>query len=743
MSEDFTLRVTATGGTTVVGTATITDDGSGAIFTSTGAVNSSAVKDDDRPVNPAFVNNVLVNEGSDYVVFTVTGVRSAQLTLALAAGTATSNVDYTNSLQYWNGTTWISYSVANLPSLDNTDGALKVRVPILRDTELDGGENFQLTVRYTGVKDSLVTSLLPDTSNAFVGNAIIVDDATGSMWNSAGNLITPVSTAVVDVVANPNLVLADDDRPVTVGDITVNEASPYAVFTVNGVAGQYVKLSVANGTADSADYGPGLEYYNGTTWVAYIAGSYVQIPATGTSLLVRTAITNDVPYEGPETFTLSVFNTGGGSDQGVATIKDDGTGALWNSAAAPIAAASTTPFDPIVSINSVIADDDRPLTVNDVTVNEASPYAIFTVSGAANQYVQLSVEDETATDADYSPNLEYYNGSTWLSYTIGNYVQIPASGTTLLVRTAITNDSPYEGAETFALIVFNTGGGSDLGIGTIKDDGTGSLFSAVNTTGIADRPRGIGLPATLNDDRRSVNVGNSLPPVVPSPAPAPAIPLVRNIHTPQPIPKAVEQRVMPLARYEFNEVVLDFNGEHGGIGQFSLPHGETTEARDSLDHSNHTPYTDFDRLGDEIEYAKRAIDANLSLAKISDPELMALLSPRPTEKAGDQEKTTIVIPKKIIEGVKGKSKLSALTIDGKPLPAWMKFDPNTASFEVAMPNNFNEPIEIQLIATDAAGDEAHAKLKIKPLVKAVDKSAFVGKASLLSQIKSAVMLGRA
>ena len=172
MSEAFTLTVTPTGGTSVTGNATIKDDGSGTIFTATGAIDNITVKDDDRPVNPAFVNNILVNERSSCVVFTITGVRSAQITLSLAAGTATSNVDYTNSIDYWNGSAWTAYSAANPPSLDNADGALKVRVPILQDTVLDGGENFQLTVRYTGVKDPAVTNLYPDTTRAFIGNAI-------------------------------------------------------------------------------------------------------------------------------------------------------------------------------------------------------------------------------------------------------------------------------------------------------------------------------------------------------------------------------------------------------------------------------------------------------------------------------------------------------------------------------------------------------------------------------------------
>jgi hypothetical protein len=54
----------------------------------------------------------------------------------------------------------------------------------------------------------------------------------------------------------------------------------------------------------------------------------------------------------------------------------------------------------------------------------------------------------------------------------------------------------------------------------------------------------------------------------------------------------------------------------------------------------------------------------------------------------------------------------------------------------------NEPVEIQIIGTDAKGDQAKTKLNIKPPVKAVQKSAFVGKSSLTSQIRSAMTFGR-
>ena len=68
---------------------------------------------------------------------------------------------------------------------------------------------------------------------------------------------------------------------------------------------------------------------NGTTWNDYTADSYVQM--TGTSMLVRTGITQDTSYEGAETFKLVATNAGGTTNdivtdptkQGIGTIKDE------------------------------------------------------------------------------------------------------------------------------------------------------------------------------------------------------------------------------------------------------------------------------------------------------------------------------------------------------------------------------------------------------------------------------------
>ena len=99
------------------------------------------------------------------------------------------------------------------------------------------------------------------------------------------------------------------------------------------------------------------------------------------------------------------------------------------------------------------------------------------------------------------------------------------------------------------------------------------------------------------------------------------------------------------------------------------------------------------------------------------------------------------MPKGTFVGGKGAIKLEAYLKDGQPLPDWIKFNPETGQFDIALPRDVNEPIEVHVIATDSRGDKAQAKVKIKPFNDKTPKSAFIGKSSLTSQIKSAITFG--
>lgn len=398
-----------------------------------------------------------------------------------------------------------------------------MRVAITNDTLADNGETFTLTANSTG-------------GTPTGGTGTITDDGTGTLFADAPvpaspstpalpQTLTPVNPALTPVVDPTTSTVLNDDRPLSVGNVTVNEGSPYATFSVTAASNQLVKLALNAGTASMAsgtpltngsmDFGPALEYWNGSSWTAYTAGTYVAVPTGSSSLLVRTAIVNDTLADNGETFTLTATNTGGTGATGTGTIKDDGTGDVFKYSS-PTNAQPLTPTDP--GYPSAL-DDDRPLSVNSINVNEASPYATFTVTGVTGQLVKLSLGNTASTtdvdatlgtdtgNAGVGAPLQYFNGTAWVDYTPGSLVPIPAGGNTLLVRTAVTNDTSNEGAETFTLNATNVSGAMATGIGTIKDDGTGDIFKYSgpgNPTPLAPTDPAYPVP----DDDRTVQVNS-------------------------------------------------------------------------------------------------------------------------------------------------------------------------------------------------------------------------------------------
>jgi hypothetical protein len=198
-------------------------------------------------------------------------------------------------------------------------------------------------------------------------------------------------------------------------------------------------------------------------------------------MLVRVPIRNDSVNEPDETFFLRATNTGGTTAVGTATIVDDGNGTIFN---------------PNGSINTTaIKDNDGTITpavtVTSPLVNEASPYAVFTVDGAPGQLVSLSLAAGTATPgSDYTPSLEVSTngGSSWVPYSAGT-VALNGTGGTILVRVPILNDAINEPDETFTLRATTTTGTTAVGTATIVDDGYGTIFNpngSINTTAIKD-----------------------------------------------------------------------------------------------------------------------------------------------------------------------------------------------------------------------------------------------------------------
>jgi large repetitive protein len=199
-----------------------------------------------------------------------------------------------------------------------------------------------------------------------------------------------------------------------------------------------------------------------------------------------------------------------------------------------------------------------------------------------------------------------------------------------------------------------------------------------------------------------------------------------------------EEKPIEMGRYEFNEIVLDFNGAHGGINQFRPPMTDTTGTRDALDYSNVTPYNKFDRVADEIEIAKRSLDLGLAILKLPDYELRNIL-PLADVKVPANGNVEYRLPAATFKGGKGDLKLVAVLKDGSPLPGWLKFNPKTGLFEGVVPPDHVGPIDLKVIATDDVGGQADVKLTIKP---EASKAVLKGKPSFTAQLKSAIGLGK-
>ncbi len=298
--------------------------------------------------------------------------------------------------------------------------------------------------------------------------------------------------------------------PLTVDGITVNEASPYAVFRVNGASGQAVKLNLdqtGNGTGyavlgmdttnTSTGAGVPLQYLNASNlWVDYTAGSSVTM--AGSTLLVRTAIRQDQPFEGLETYSLVATDDSGVSASGQGGIIDDGTGQVF--------LAGNITFTPSAATDAgyPVLDDDRTIAVRSYgPVNEASTYAMFTVTAIEGYVLDLSLQNATSgTAANHSGfSFEYStNGTSWVTYSAGvNQPTVPA-GSKVYVRVAISSelDSDFERAETFALkasYATNTAKTAAADT-TIVDDGSGIKYDGTISS---DNP--VQNINTLDDDR--------------------------------------------------------------------------------------------------------------------------------------------------------------------------------------------------------------------------------------------------
>jgi len=410
-------------------------------------------------------------------MFKVSGATGQQVTLSLASGTATNGLDFASNLEYFNGTTWVTYTGApvTMPS-----ATLLVRTAVLQDTLNEGAETLKLIAKNSA-------------GTAAEGTSTIIDNGTGSIY-LAGN-----QTFTADTSGTGYPTYLDDDRPISINNISVNEASPFAVFTVNGQSGQIVSLSMSSGTATfGTDTANSYQIYNGSGWVDYTPNTNLTLASS--TLLVRTAVTNDSTFEGQEAFTLAVTKQSSSKTvYGIGNIYDDGTGDVYldgNTSGSPDTSGTGYP---------AALDDDRTIAIDSPTVNEASNIAIFTLTGNSGQTASLQLFNDSINgtvtgkaNVNVSQTLKVWDGFQWINYDASNLPTFDSNGKIFVsVNIQAEQETTYEGSETFRLKATLTGSTKIAeGTGTIVDDGTGKKYDGTFTNGAPTE-----ITSSLDDDR--------------------------------------------------------------------------------------------------------------------------------------------------------------------------------------------------------------------------------------------------
>ncbi len=400
-----------------------------------------------------------------------------------------------------------------------------------------------------------------------------VSVASGKFSDAAGN-------ANVDGLDADNRVPLAYDPALSISSVTVNENSPYAVFTVSGLAGQLATLSLTGDSGDTAALAA-LQYYDPSAnagaggWIDYTPGDVVSLGGSG-NLLVRVALSpeQDATADGPETFKLVATNPSQtASTGGLGTLMDDGTGDYF--------AADNTTATPALPAG-IVLDDDRALAVSDVTVNEGSPYAVFTVTGAAGQKVSLGLANQNVDGTDLGA-LQYFDGIRWQAYLAGELVTLNDAGK-LLVRVALSPEQEFvlDGPELFELVATNTGGSvSTGGLGAINDDGTGAYFAEDNNSADSALPSGV----VLDNDK-------PVPPPQKAPQPPVAVaPPAVELPTPEvrvyipeipPVTRVSVEPVKELPSLTVTNQIPEQYVDSGARSKFAIPsdafaHSDPTE----------------------------------------------------------------------------------------------------------------------------------------------------------------------
>jgi hypothetical protein len=401
------------------------------------------------------------------------------------------------------------------PSLGVTIAAGQIevllRAALTNDSFFEGKE--ELRIHSGKIKGGIKTGIddiHTDNHNQAFGTIAIVDDGS----NANVFLDDRSSDEATEGIA-------DDDRLLAVTSVTVNEASPYAVFSVTGAAGQLVSLTLAPGATSAAT--PGTDYTdsieistdNGSNWTSYTTG--LLYTAQGSAI---DGSLGGVPFSNASWVVSAVVDEGLIQNT-VFTKPPLGTFDFWLTSVQPSVVITTTtgermeasllsqaPLDWIVLSGKFPVGPDP--KIGFVYTNSSFfPETAAGLFGVPGLYIDMKspvvLSGPSVFEANVYPSTA---GSLVITSTTNNpgtfSVTVPApsplNGTgTLLVRIPVLNDNPAvdEPDETFTLTATNTGGEESVGTATIVDNRNGTIF---NDDGFVNDT------ATKDDDRPALNL---------------------------------------------------------------------------------------------------------------------------------------------------------------------------------------------------------------------------------------------
>ena len=586
----------------------------------------------------------------------VTGFTNADLTLANGS---LSNVSSSDGGITWTATFTPSTNVedtTNLITLDNTgvtdaagntgsgttnsnnyaiDTVRPTASIVVADTALKIGETSLVTITFseavTGFTNADLTLANGSLSNVSSSDGGITWTATftpSTNVEDTTNLITLDNTGVTDAAGNT-------------GSGTTN-SNNYAIDTI--------RPTVAITTTDNT-LAVG-ETATITFTLSEAASDFVQsdVTVSGGTLSNWTAVSSTV-YTA--TFTPAAGSTTNGVVS-VASSKFSDAAGNQNADGSDTNNTVTMTVDTTVTIPS--------LSVSSVTVNEGSPYAVFTVSGAANQLASLALSGQNGDGANLSA-LQYFDGTTWQNYTSGT-VALDANGS-LLVRVALSpeQETAVDGPETFNLVATNTGNTAATGVGTIKDDGTGSYFAADNNSATSNLPSGV----TLDDDRPKATARQPVS---------------------EPLAKA-EPTFTPKEIPEVAKASITFASELAPLAPAVKPVDPPVPMVATLTSSSGRPFV-----------ASETAPPGLSLySGVTDQFIQT---------TNTATKISLPYDAFIHSNKDAVIKLQAKQADDSPLPKWVEFDPAAGTFTVKPPKDFKGKLDLKVIARDDEGREAVA-----------------------------------